>query len=143
MTVEMRLHCCHSHISRTVHKGAAGAKVIITNTLDTNHGHSNRPGERSRSIDLRLDDVRALDEHFKHQWGEWIQHAPDSWKRDGYLTNNTPVAISMKYGQNQQVVRPDMTTIEARNWQRDRDYTHIKLFRFSIATHMKSAFISS
>ncbi|KAG6370252.1 hypothetical protein JVT61DRAFT_12196 [Boletus reticuloceps] len=90
----------------------------------------------SRSIDLRLDDVRALDEHFKHQWEDWIEHAPDSWKRDRFLTNNTPVAISMKYGQNQQVVRPDMTTIEARNWKRDRDYAHIKLFRFSIATHV-------
>lgn len=97
---------------------------------------SNRPGERSRTIDLRVDDLRALDEYFKDQWRDWVEQAPQEWKEDGFLTNHTPVGISMRYGQNQQIVRPNMTATEARNWKKDRDYSHIKLFRFSIATHM-------
>ncbi|KAH0826434.1 hypothetical protein J3R83DRAFT_5416 [Lanmaoa asiatica] len=94
------------------------------------------PGEQHRIVDLRLCDLQALHRHLLDEWIDWVEHVPDTWKTDRFLLNNTPVAVAMMYGQNQQILHPNMAAIEPRNWRRDRDYTHIKLFRISITTHI-------
>ena len=100
--------------------------------------NSSRPGKQRRTVDLRLCDVKALHDLFLEEWDDWVDRAPHAWKTDRFLLDNTPVAIALMYGQNQQILHPDMVDVEARNWKRDRSYAHIKLFRFSIATHIKS-----
>ena len=88
--------------------------------------NSSRPGEQRRTVDLRLRDVKALHDLFLEEWDDWVDRAPHAWKTDRFLLDNTPVAIALMYGQNQQILHPDMVDVEARNWKRDRSYAHIK-----------------
>ena len=97
---------------------------------------SSRDRERGRKIELRLVDARNLHQDFLDVWETWVEGAPASWKRDGFLTDNTPVSITIRYGQNQEILLPNLASTERRNFHRDRDYTFIKSFTFSIATHV-------
>ena len=83
--------------------------------------------------------MRRLDEIVRIQWDTWVNGAPESWKRDGFLTSNIPVAITMQYGQNQEVNQSAETAEDGRRiWNMDHDYTHIRQFTFSIATSIRS-----
>ncbi|KAG9311945.1 hypothetical protein JVU11DRAFT_8206 [Chiua virens] len=95
-----------------------------------------RDRERGRNIELRLVDAQILQDDFLDHWDAWLEEAPDAWKRDGFLTNNSPVAITIRYGQNQEILLPNLASTERRNFHKDRDYSFIKSFTFSIATHI-------
>ena len=94
-------------------------------------------------IDLRLHDVKALHNHILDKWDNWMEYASTAWKADCFLLYNTPITIALMYGQNSQVLYPDMADVEPRNWKRDCNYAHIKLFRFSITMHIKSVHSST
>lgn len=95
-------------------------------------------GQAHRQITLRLNDIKSLHRSFRQLWQPWVQDAPASWKRDGFLEHNAPVGITMRYGQNQHIRVTNSTDIEHANWQDDRDYTHIYQLSFSLATHLRS-----
>ncbi|KAH0825872.1 hypothetical protein J3R83DRAFT_7741 [Lanmaoa asiatica] len=98
----------------------------------------NRVGERSRTLVLTLGDMKRLNDIVRNQWVNWVNRAPDSWKRDGFLTLNMPVAITMRYGQNQNINDSAATVLDERRvWDRDHDYTHIRQFTFSLATSIR------
>ncbi|KAG9310706.1 hypothetical protein JVU11DRAFT_9302 [Chiua virens] len=82
--------------------------------------------------------VRASTAILLH-WDAWVHDAPPSWKQDGFLTQNSPVALTVRYGQNQPVChsnRPENLQQESNSWERDRDYAHIRTIAFSIAHHI-------
>ncbi|KAF8122097.1 hypothetical protein EV363DRAFT_1405218 [Boletus edulis] len=95
-----------------------------------------RPGQASRNINLRIVDLETLHERFIEDWGDWVAQAPAPWKADRFLLNNTPVTVTMRYGQNQPVLVPNCITPERQSWKRDHKYDHIKQFTFSIASHI-------
>lgn len=98
---------------------------------------SNRHGEVSREFKLRGVDTVTVHQSFLDLWLDWVAQAPPSWKRDRFLLDNTPVAITMRYGQNQNILVPTLAASERLTWKRDHRYQHIKHFTFSIATHIR------
>ncbi|KAG2029409.1 hypothetical protein BDR03DRAFT_1018433 [Suillus americanus] len=95
-----------------------------------------RDGDNNRQIVLRLVDVQDLHAAFRTKWRNWVRRAPDAWKQDGFLENNSPVGVTIRYGQNQPLLVGGAFDVEAANWDSDRDYKHIKQFTFSLATHI-------
>ncbi|KIK22156.1 hypothetical protein PISMIDRAFT_11857 [Pisolithus microcarpus 441] len=92
--------------------------------------------ENNREITLRLNDMGELHRHLMNSWDRWVNGAPASWKRDGFLTGNSPVGVCMLYGQNQPIAVAAALEEEKRNWERDRNYRHIRHMSFSLATHL-------
>ncbi|KAI5982236.1 hypothetical protein EDD15DRAFT_2203089 [Pisolithus albus] len=95
-----------------------------------------RFNENNREITLRLNNMRELHRQFMNLWERWVNGAPASWKRDGFLTDNSPVGVCMLYGQNQPIMVATAMEEEKRNWDRDRNYRHISHMSFSLATHL-------
>lgn len=94
-----------------------------------------RLGEGPRVLPLTLAECKRLDRFIQEEWDGWVQAAPESWKRDGFLTSNVPIAITMRYGQNQEIVsNPDNADEERRVWNQDHVYTHLRQCTFSIAS---------
>ncbi|KAG6369061.1 hypothetical protein JVT61DRAFT_1888 [Boletus reticuloceps] len=93
-------------------------------------------GEASRDVDLRILDLQRVHERFVDHWDEWVARAPASWKTDRFLLDNMPVAVTMRYGQNQPILIPNQATPERQTWKRDHRYDHIKHFTFSVASHI-------
>ncbi|KAF8427113.1 hypothetical protein L210DRAFT_865517 [Boletus edulis BED1] len=99
-----------------------------------------RLDERNRRLQLTLDDARVLHRQVALCWAEWIHAAPRSWKSDGFLANNSPVALTVRYGQNQPIcssqLDQDAVHMEQLTWDLDHDLTHIRLMSFSLAHHV-------
>ncbi|KAG6371988.1 hypothetical protein JVT61DRAFT_9006 [Boletus reticuloceps] len=100
-------------------------------------------GEASRDINLRIVDLEMVHQSFIDDWVDWVARAPASWKMDQFLLDNTPLAVTMRYGQNQPILVPNQVTPERRSWKRDHRYDHIKHFSFSVASHIGSVLSSS
>ncbi|KAG1846639.1 hypothetical protein F4604DRAFT_1936310 [Suillus subluteus] len=95
-----------------------------------------RVDENHRRIILRLEDFKRLSHILNTGWDDWVAQAPPSWKEDNFLTNNAPVGVTIRYGQNQPLLVHGALDDERRNWDNDRNYTHIRQFTFSLATHI-------
>ncbi|KAI6155876.1 hypothetical protein BKA82DRAFT_4011286 [Pisolithus tinctorius] len=93
-------------------------------------------GQSNRMINLRLPDLVRLHQGFIDLWHAWVAAAPRSWKQDGFLTANAPVAVSLRYGQNQPLMVSQSIDLERMNWNHDRNYAHIRRVSFSLATHI-------
>jgi hypothetical protein len=74
---------------------------------------------------------------FCTKWENWVNNAPNAWKQDGFLDNNSPVGVTIRYGQNQPLLVGGAFDVESTNWNNDRDYKHIRQFTFSLATHIR------
>ncbi|KAG6379796.1 hypothetical protein JVT61DRAFT_10341 [Boletus reticuloceps] len=88
---------------------------------------------------LTLEQFRNLHQRFRATWSDWVNNAPQEWKKDGFLVNNAPVAITLLYGQNQmlrQCLDDDSINQERHNWEFDHDYTNILTFTLSLASHV-------
>ncbi|KAG0693691.1 hypothetical protein DFH29DRAFT_382941 [Suillus ampliporus] len=89
-----------------------------------------------RTISLRLQDAIALDHLIKSEWDDWVADAPSHWTADGWLQQHAPLSIACRYGQNQPIASSDQHAlrVEARNWNMERDYTHIRYLSMAVAT---------
>ncbi|KAI6038253.1 hypothetical protein EDC04DRAFT_2604167 [Pisolithus marmoratus] len=58
-------------------------------------------GQGNRTINLHLTNLWHLHQGFLNCWHPWVTAAPQSWKVDGFLTQNALVGITLQYGQNQ------------------------------------------
>ncbi|KAG2030241.1 hypothetical protein BDR03DRAFT_1017336 [Suillus americanus] len=125
---EMRLQDIHCRERYPVPLTRAAVKesTDILGRMDENH----------RRIILRLDDFKRLSGILHTNWNDWVEQAPLEWKEDNFLANNAPVGVTIRYGQNQPLVVYGALDDERRNWDNDRNYTHIRQFTFSLATHI-------
>lgn len=88
-------------------------------------------------MDMRIRDFRQLHNAFLHDWEDWVYDAPPQWKQDRFLLDNDPVALTVLYGQNQEICgRIRDRDVERHHWQSDHDYSHLHSAIFSIATHI-------
>ncbi|KAF8833578.1 hypothetical protein BDN67DRAFT_985937, partial [Paxillus ammoniavirescens] len=95
-----------------------------------------RDGENRRNIVLTLEALRNVNRCFLNNWNAWVDRAPESWREDKFLTGNSPVAITIRYGQDQRLLNANATAQERQNWENDRDYRYIRQFTFSLATNI-------
>ncbi|KAG0697442.1 hypothetical protein DFH29DRAFT_1003759 [Suillus ampliporus] len=91
-----------------------------------------------RTITLRLQDVLLLNRMMDIQYDDFVANAPASWVKDGWLQQHIPVSVACRYGQNQPIASTDRQAlrVEARNWNLERDYTHIRYLSMAVATHI-------
>lgn len=74
---------------------------------------------------------RAIVENYE----QWVQSAPASYKQDSFLQDRYPVAITSRYGQNQELGLNIEEEIV--NWDRDRNFERIRYVTVAIATHLR------
>jgi hypothetical protein len=84
-----------------------------------------------------LEDLRNLDNLLVHGFSDWVHNAPQNWKLDGFITQNSPVVVTSRYGQNTAIALEGNITEEAAAWDRDRDYSKIAFLTVAIATSIK------
>lgn len=97
--------------------------------------------ERHRAFEFTLEQIRMINHAMRTYWDRWVMNAPPSWKEDGFLQENVPVAITKRYGQNQKIAVPQADEQERNNWNSDRDFTHLRTVAFSIASHLQHVFL--
>ncbi|KAF9236599.1 hypothetical protein BU15DRAFT_63863 [Melanogaster broomeanus] len=60
----------------------------------------------------------------------------EAWQ-DAFLTDNVPITLSVRYGQNQNVCQCGSKEEEATHWQRIHSYGGIRTMSIALATHIK------
>ena len=69
---------------------------------------------------------------------EWLHDAPDSYKHDGFFVHRRPVAVTSRYGQNQQIGSNEANSeVEDRNWDNDRPWDELSHVTIALATHIR------
>lgn len=121
-------------------RNAQEQQVDLTRQVEGNHnfltwfsrGHFQ---ENRRTLTLTLPEIQALHIIMRDQWDEWVDAAPVSWKRDNFLGSNVPMAITMRYGQNQEIASsPRYEDEEREAWHMDHKYSNIRQCTMSIAS---------
>jgi hypothetical protein len=75
-----------------------------------------RVNENHQCIILRLEDFKQLSHILNTGWDDWVAQAPPSWKEDNFITNNMPVGVTIRCGQNQPLLVHGALNDERRNW---------------------------
>lgn len=98
---------------------------------------------RSRKVRLNLIALWALHDQIVNRFQQWVNAAPDNYKADHFLLERTPLVITSRYGQNQDIaVEAVDAAVDAENWQADRDFSQIRYITMAIATHLRYAIAS-
>ncbi|KAH9028468.1 hypothetical protein EDB83DRAFT_2678647 [Lactarius deliciosus] len=94
----------------------------VTNILD--HG----------TIKLNQRNTEKLDELISEGYKEWVENAPNSWKKDGFLEKHSPIVVTSRYGQNVEIAEGGNKTREASHWNKERDYSKVAFTTVALAT---------
>ena len=96
--------------------------------------------EPGRALYLNLQTMKRLDRMIVRSYADWIADAPQEYQDEELFTNGVPVAITSRFGQNQELARTlDLHQEEQDNWARDRDYTRIRYLTIALASHIRYA----
>ena len=95
------------------------------------------------TVRLNFEDVQSLDHYLVRGYDNWVDGSPDTWKRDGFLQNNSPIIITSRYGQNATIALLDNEDQEAEDWHHERDYSKIAFLTFALATSIEYVFPKS
>jgi hypothetical protein len=82
--------------------------------------------------------MKRLDRMIVRSYADWIGDAPEEYKAEDLFTSRVPVAITSRFGQNQELASSiELRTEEQHNWARDRDYSRIRYLTIALATHIR------
>ncbi|KAG1721617.1 hypothetical protein EDB19DRAFT_1835403 [Suillus lakei] len=70
------------------------------------------------TINLHLEDLKALHTYIVSDWDEWVHNAPVSWKDDGWLQSHAPLSVALA------------------NWPVEQEYSNIHYMSMAIATDL-------
>ena len=71
-------------------------------------------------------------------YAEWIAEAPEQYKSGDVHLGRIPVAITSRFGQNQELAASvELQEDELDNWARERDYGRIKYVTLALASHVR------
>lgn len=89
------------------------------------------------AIELNYTQATKLHKVMRDDYNEWLRGAPAAY-RTPLFANGIPLVISIRYGQNVDIVsgNPDTLAVEAQNWKREHSYANILIFSLAIATHL-------
>jgi hypothetical protein len=91
-----------------------------------------------RSITLNLSALQKLDIAIVRLYNHWIENAPVQYVEDGFFPSRVPVAVTSRFGQNQQFAdTQDLRQEERLNWSRDCDYSRIRYLTVALASHLR------
>lgn len=66
-----------------------------------------------------------------------MNRAPEHWKIDGFLEDNSPIVVTSRFGQNARIAAPGNEAQEAESWQSERDYSKFAFLTVAIATSIQ------
>jgi hypothetical protein len=82
--------------------------------------------------------LKQFDAQIVQHYHEWVEHAPDSYKDDTFFLDRQPVAITSRYGQNQELCPAEADQDqEGLSWSLDRNYHRVESLSVAIATHLR------
>jgi hypothetical protein len=82
--------------------------------------------------------MKRLDRMIVRAYETWVEDAPEDYKSDVMWQGRIPVAVTSRFGQNQELASSvDLRAEEIDNWARDRDYTRIRYITIALATHIR------
>jgi hypothetical protein len=82
--------------------------------------------------------MKRLDQEIINSYTQWIEAAPAAYKSDDMFPSRIPVAITSRFGQNQELASSvELRDEERFNWARDRDYSRIRYLTLALATHVR------
>ncbi|KIL55211.1 hypothetical protein M378DRAFT_182284 [Amanita muscaria Koide BX008] len=117
--------------------------VIVTNPYpdmedDTEFQFATNALDSNRRTNLNLNALQRLDDTICDEYQNWVDEAPLFYLEDDFLTSRVPVAITSRFGQNQQLAesRADRDQ-EVLNWAQDRDYKRIHYLTIALASHLR------
>jgi hypothetical protein len=100
--------------------------------------HSIFPSHRERVVRLKLRKLLDLDRMITNEYENWVREAPEEYREDSFLEDRYPVAVTSRYGQNQELgLQTDDMEEEGINWNRDRQFNRIRYMSVAIATHLR------
>ncbi|KAI9430488.1 hypothetical protein H4582DRAFT_2063757 [Lactarius indigo] len=79
----------------------------VTNVLE--HG----------TIKLNQRNALQLDELMLEGYEEWVENAPSSWKKDGFLEKHSPIVVTSRYRQNVEIGEVGNKKVEGSNWEKE------------------------
>ncbi|KAM6489215.1 hypothetical protein JOM56_015385 [Amanita muscaria] len=116
-----------------------GQKVVILVVInDLLFCICSAPEDSNRRTNLNLNALQRLDDTIRDEYQNWVDEAPLFYLEDDFLTSRVPVAITSRFGQNQQLAesRADRDQ-EVLNWAQDRDYKRIRYLTIALASHLR------
>jgi len=69
----------------------------------------------------------------------WVADAPDHWKTDDFLKENSPIIITSCYSQNARIAIPGKEDDEAAAWDLKCNYSKVAFLTFALATSIEYA----
>ncbi len=90
--------------------------------------------DQTSIICLDLEALKSLNKNIGESWNMWVQSAPQSWKDDAFITDNSPIAITSRYGQDELLGTGGQVADE---WQTERCFENIRYVNFAIATDVE------
>ena len=92
---------------------------------------------RHDTIRLNFESLEALDRLLVDGLSDFVNGAPDDWRRDGFLVDRSPIVVTSRFGQNARVGIEGNELNEALEWQLERDYSKIAFLTVAIATSIR------
>lgn len=92
-------------------------------------------------MQLNFANMNRFNSLFIQLWPEFITNSP--WTVDPFLMFRTPVAVSVRYGQNIPICvsnTPQDLEIERLQWKTQRQWQNLRFVTFAVATHITYTF---
>lgn len=70
-------------------------------------------------------------------WQEWVEKAPEDWKKDGFIIEHAPIAVTSQFGQDQPICSSRNRVTESKSWFEERCYHKIRFVSVGLATHVR------
>ncbi len=84
---------------------------------------------------MNLEALKTLNRNIADYWEPWVESAPHEWKTDDFITSNSPIARTYRYGQDELV--DDTGDFEAEEWEKERCFENVRYVSFAIATDVE------
>lgn len=88
-----------------------------------------------------LEQTKALHDAIRELWPGYRSQAPTHFKASTIFATSTPIIVTARVGQNQEVyvANPDHDALEnyQRSWRNLRDYSKIRYMTVALATHIQ------
>ncbi|KAI0285218.1 hypothetical protein BC826DRAFT_973078 [Russula brevipes] len=91
-------------------------------------------------IELDVKHHQVLDRQISKGYKKWMKEAPEDWKADDFITNNSPIIATLCYDHNVRIltqVNKEAVALEDIAWNSACNYAKITYLTFALTTSIK------
>lgn len=108
------------------------ALSLSTSYTSINYAHTSL--SRTQPITLTQLFLDRLNIILKAKFETWVDNAPQAYKQDNFITSRTPIIVTSRYGQNQEM---NINENDAESWSRHKNFSNTRYISVAIATHFR------